>query len=280
MINNINTLYGVRRILIEKKPGFDIEANSLYKDIAEGLNINSLTKVRIINRYDIEGISDEVYKKAAITIFSEPNVDNIYYEEMQFDDNTKVFGIEYLPGQYDQRGDWASQCMQIVNDGVRPNINTAKVIVLSGDITDEEFEKIKSYCINPVDSREASLQKPDTLKMRTDIPTEVEILDGFIDYNDEELLNFMKINNLAMTFEDLKHVQIYFIDIEKRNPTITEIKVVDTYWSDHCRHTTFLTNIRNIKIESGKYSNIVKKAYDMYINSREYVYGSQDRDIC
>lgn len=275
MINNI-----VRRILIEKKPGFDVEATGLYKDIAEGLNINSLTKVRIINRYDIEGISDEVYKKAAITIFSEPNVDNICYEEMQFEDNTKVFGVEYLPGQYDQRGDWASQCIQIVNDGVRPNINTAKIIVLSGDITDEEFNKIKSYCINPVDSKEASLQKPDTLKMRTDIPTEVKILDGFVDYTDEELLDFMKLNNLAMTFDDLKHIQNYFNNIEKRNPTITEIKVVDTYWSDHCRHTTFLTNIKDITIESGKYSDIVKQAYDMYINSREYVYGNQDRDIC
>ena len=280
MIKSESIAYKVKRILIEKKPGFDVEATSLYKDIVESLNINSLTGVRVINRYDIEGISDVVYEKAAITIFSEPNIDNIYYEEIEFDKSDKIFAIEYLPGQYDQRGDWASQCIQIVNDGVRPNINTAKIIVLSGDITDEELNKIKSYCINPVDSREASLQKPNTLKMRTNIATEVEILDGFIDYSQEELMGFMKKSNLAMTFDDLKHIQTYFRDTEKRNPTITEIKVVDTYWSDHCRHTTFLTNITNITIENGKYSDVVKEAYDMYINSREYVYGNQDRDIC
>jgi len=183
MINSENIAYEVKRLLIEKKPEFDVEATSLYKDIVESLNISSLNKVRIINRYDIEGICDEVYEKSAITIFSEPNVDNIYYEELEIDSNDKLFAIEYLPGQYDQRGDWASQCIQIINDGVRPNINTAKLVVLSGDISNEEFNKIKSYCINPVDSREASLRKPDTLKMRRDTPKEVEVLYKFIGVN-------------------------------------------------------------------------------------------------
>ncbi|MGL5507867.1 MAG: phosphoribosylformylglycinamidine synthase, partial [Paraclostridium sp.] len=265
---------------VEKKNGFDLEANHLKSELEESLHIDSIDSLRILNRYDIEGIEEDVYEKAAYTIFSEPNTDNIYKEEMKIEASDKVFAIEYLPGQYDQRGDWAAQCIQIVNQGKRPIINTAKVIILSGNVTDEEVEKIKGYCINPVDSREAGLDKPETLEMKTEIPTTVEIIDRFIDFSNEELNSFMRNVGLAMTFDDLKHVQLYFKDTEKRNPTITEIKVLDTYWSDHCRHTTFMTKIEDVVIEESKYTEVVKEAYDMYLESRNNVYGQTNRDIC
>ena len=178
MLNTEN----VKRILVEKRQGFDLEAKALKKDLVENLHINTIEDIRVLNRYDIEGISNEAYNNAAESIFSEPNLDLIYHEEIcNLDkENKRIFAIEYLPGQYDQRGDWASQCIQIVNNGVRPIINTAKVYILSGNITDEQFDKIKRYCINPVDSREASLNKPETLKIEDEIPTSVEILEGFI----------------------------------------------------------------------------------------------------
>ncbi len=270
----------VKRILVEKKAGFDLEARHLKKELEESLHINTIENIRILNRYDVEGIEDLAYEKAVYTIFSEANTDNVYKEELKVNEEDKVFAIEYLPGQYDQRGDWAAQCIQIVNQGMRPIINTAKVIVISGDITDKEFEQIKSYCINPVDSREASLQKPDTLKMEMNIPTSVEILEEFIDLDELNLKKLMDNIGLAMTFEDLKHIQTYFKSEEKRNPTITEIKVLDTYWSDHCRHTTFMTKIEDVVIEEGKYTNVVKEAYDMYLDSRKNVYGNKEKDIC
>ncbi|MGL5715071.1 MAG: phosphoribosylformylglycinamidine synthase [Paraclostridium sp.] len=280
MTTSVSLVSTVRRILVEKKQGFDLEAKHLKAELEESLHIDSIENLRILNRYDIEGIEENVYEKAAYTIFSEPNTDNIYKEEMSKEENDKVFAIEYLPGQYDQRGDWAAQCIQIVNQGIRPIINTAKVIILSGNVTDEEVEKIKDYCINPVDSREAGLDKPETLEMKTEIPTTVEIIDGFIDFSNEELNSFMRNIGLAMTFDDLKHVQLYFKDTERRNPTITEIKVLDTYWSDHCRHTTFMTKIEDVVIEESKYTEVVKEAYDMYLESRNNVYGQTDRDIC
>ncbi|EQE50467.1 phosphoribosylformylglycinamidine synthase [Clostridioides difficile CD40] len=270
----------VRRVLVEKREGFDLEAKALKKDLVESLHIDNIENLRILNRYDVEGISEEVYENAAKTIFSEPNLDVVYYEEIPKLNDERVFAIEFLPGQYDQRGDWAAQCVQIVNQGIRPAINTAKVYILSGKITDEEFSKIKDYCINPVDSREASLEKPETLKMETEIPTTVEVLDGFIDLDENGLKTFVSEKGLAMTLGDLQHVQKYFKDTEKRNPTITEIKVLDTYWSDHCRHTTFMTEIENVKIEDGKFNDIVKEAYQMYLNSRDNVYVNRHKDIC
>ncbi|EQG62257.1 phosphoribosylformylglycinamidine synthase [Clostridioides difficile DA00145] len=270
----------VRRVLVEKREGFDLEAKALKKDLVESLHIDNIENLRILNRYDVEGISEEVYENAAKTIFSEPNLDVVYYEEIPKLNDERIFAIEFLPGQYDQRGDWAAQCVQIVNQGIRPTINTAKVYILSGKITDEEFSKIKDYCINPVDSREASLEKPETLKMETEIPTTVEVLDGFIDLDENGLRTFVSEKGLAMTLGDLQHVQKYFKDTEKRNPTITEIKVLDTYWSDHCRHTTFMTEIENVKIEDGKFNDIVKEAYQMYLNSRDNVYVNRHKDIC
>ena len=278
MLNTEN----VKRILVEKRQGFDLEAKALKKDLVESLHINTIKDIRVLNRYDIEGISDEAYENAAESIFSEPNLDVVYHEEISNLDkkNKRVFVIEYLPGQYDQRGDWAAQCIQIVNNGVRPTINTARVYILSGNITDDQFDRIKRYCINPVDSREASLNKPQTLKIETEIPTSVKILDGFTDLSNEGLQDFLKTRGLAMTIFDLEHVQNYFRDTEKRNPTITEIKVLDTYWSDHCRHTTFMTEIEDVQIDEGKYTNIVKEAYDMYLDSRKKVYVDRQKDIC
>ena len=271
----------VRRVLVEKRAGFDLEAQSLKKDLIESLHIDTIENIRVLNRYDVEDLSEEVFENAAKTIFSEANLDVVYYNELEnINENDRVFAIEYLPGQYDQRGDWAAQCIQIVNEGKRPNISTAKVYVLSGNISDTDFDRIKSYCINPVDSREASLEIPKTLEMEIEVPTSVAILDGFIDFSVEELETFLKEQGLAMTLADLEHVQNYFKNEERRNPTITEIKVLDTYWSDHCRHTTFMTKIEDVKIEDGKYNDIIKEAYDMYLQSRSSVYVDKVKDIC
>ncbi|MDU7966256.1 MAG: phosphoribosylformylglycinamidine synthase [Paeniclostridium sordellii] len=280
MMSITNLASSVRRILVEKKQGFDLEAKHLKSDLEESLNIDTIENLRILNRYDIEKIEDEVYEKAINTVFSEPNTDDVYKEYVELNKEDRVFAIEYLPGQYDQRGDWASQCIQIINEGIRPIINTAKVVILTGNITDEQFKQIKSYCINPVDSREAILEKPETLEVDTEIPTSVDILEEFINLEENQLKDLMKDLELAMTFDDLLHVQKYFKQIENRNPTITEIKVLDTYWSDHCRHTTFMTKIEDIVIEESKYTNVVKEAYDLYLQSRKNVYGETNRDVC
>lgn len=284
MLNTINSESRVKRILVEKRQGFDLEATALKKDLIDSLHINNIEEIRILNRYDIEGIEEDVYNNACRTIFSEPNLDVVYHETLPVSDSNetkeRIFAIEYLPGQYDQRGDWACQCIQIVNQGIRPIINTAKVYILSGNISDESFEQIKKYCINPVDSKEASLEKPETLKMETEIPTTVKTLDGFIDLSIDEMKEFLSNEGLAMTLGDLEHVQGYFKNTEKRNPTITEIKVLDTYWSDHCRHTTFMTAIEDVKIEEGKYTDIIKDTYNTYLNSRSKVYVDKQKDIC
>ncbi|WP_434797748.1 phosphoribosylformylglycinamidine synthase [Terrisporobacter vanillatitrophus] len=280
-MNTMDLQRTVRRVLVEKRPGFDLEAQSLKKDLIESLHIDTIENIRVLNRYDVEDLNEEVFENAAKTIFSETNLDIVSYDEMKdIKENDRVFAIEYLPGQYDQRADWAAQCIQIVNDGKRPNISTAKVYILSGNISDEDLARIKSYCINPVDSREADLSIPNTLEMEVEVPTAVEILNGFVDYSSEELENFLNNQGLAMTLADLQHVQNYFKNEEKRNPTITEIKVLDTYWSDHCRHTTFMTKIEDVKIEDGKYNGIIKEAYDMYLQSRSKVYVDRDKDIC
>ena len=186
------------------------------------------------------------------------------------DENQWVFAVEYLPGQYDQRADSAAQCIQIFTQSERPEVAAAKVIVLQGEISEVEFKKIKEYCINSVDSREASMEKPDNLHVEIKDTDDVKVLEGFIDMDDSELQGFMNEHGFAMNFEDLKFCSTYFKEIEKRNPTITEIKVIDTYWSDHCRHTTFNTNIKNIEIEDGKFSIPIKKAYEEYLKAREF----------
>ncbi|MDY4575798.1 MAG: phosphoribosylformylglycinamidine synthase [Intestinibacter sp.] len=270
----------VKRLLVEKREGFDLEAKALMKDLKDSLHIDCIDDLRLLNRYDIEGLSDEVCDSAAKTIFSEPNLDVVYKETVEYDKDARVFAVEYLPGQYDQRADWAAQCVQIINEGQRPNINSAKLYILSGDIDDELFAKIKAYVINPVDSREATLEKPETLELETEIPTEVQTLDGFIDLDMAGLEAFLKEQGLAMTIDDLKYVQEYFQNQEKRNPTITEIKVLDTYWSDHCRHTTFMTQIEGVDIEDGKYNEIIKETYSKYVEARNTIYIDRQKDMC
>lgn len=270
----------VKRLLVEKREGFDLEAKALMKDLKDSLHIDCIDSLRLLNRYDIEGLSDEVCDSAAKTIFSEPNLDVVYKETVEYDKDARVFAVEYLPGQYDQRADWAAQCVQIINEGQRPNINSAKLYILTGDIDDELFARIKAYVINPVDSREATLEKPETLELETEIPTEVETLDGFIDLDMAGLEAFLKEQGLAMTIDDLKYVQEYFKGQEKRNPTITEIKVLDTYWSDHCRHTTFMTQIEGVDIEDGKYNEIIKETYSKYVESRNTIYVDRQKDMC
>ena len=270
----------VKRLVVEKREGFDLEAKALMKDLKDSLHIDCIEDLRLLNRYDIEGLSDEICDSASKTIFSEPNLDVVYKEDVEYDKDAKVFAVEYLPGQYDQRADWAAQCVQIINEGQRPNINSAKLYILTGDIDDELFAKIKSYVINPVDSREASLEKPETLELETEIPTEVATIEGFIDFSMEELEKFLKEQGLAMTIDDLKYVQEYFQNQEKRNPTITEIKVLDTYWSDHCRHTTFMTQIKDVEIEDGKFNEIIKETYSKYVEARNTIYIDRQKDMC
>ena len=270
----------VKRLLVEKREGFDLEAKALMKDLKDSLHIDCIDDLRLLNRYDIEGLSDEICDSASKTIFSEPNLDVVYKENVEYDKDAKVFAVEYLPGQYDQRADWAAQCVQIINEGQRPNINSAKLYILTGDIDDELFAKIKSYVINPVDSREASLEKPETLELETEIPTEVATIEGCIDFSMEELEKFLKEQGLAMTIDDLKYVQEYFQNQEKRNPTITEIKVLDTYWSDHCRHTTFMTQIKDVEIEDGKFNEIIKETYSKYVEARNTIYIDRQKDMC
>ena len=272
----------VKRIFVEKKAGFDVEAIGLVNEIHEHLRIPEVENVRIIYRYDIEGISDEIYKQARTTIFSEPPVDNVYDEEISIDPKDKYFAIEYLPGQYDQRADSAAQCIQILTQGERPEIKNAKLIILSGKITEPDLDRIKKYVINPVESHEANLEKPKTLKDQLASPLDVEILDNFISMNDSELQELLKNLGLAMDIFDIKFCQEYFRDSEKRNPTLTEMRILDTYWSDHCRHTTFLTKIDNVEFEEGKFTKKIEEVYNDYLKVRQRVYEDRlkDKDIC
>lgn len=278
-MNGVKLVNKVKRIFVEKKAGYDISAKELFIDIKDNLGIKSLTRLRIINRYDISGITDNEYSSARNTIFSEPTVDNSYDETMETDKNERVFAMEYLPGQYDQRADSAAQCLQILTQKERPQVKTAKLIVLSGDISDSEFEKIKSYCINPLESREAALEKPESLDFQAAAPASVPEVDGFIRMDDAALLGLMERMGFAMNFEDLKFCREYFSNTEKRNPTVTELKVIDTYWSDHCRHTTFQTTIESIEIEKGEYTGAIAEALKGYHEARACVYKSAERDI-
>lgn len=261
----------VYRIFVEKKDGFNNEAKSLYSDITEFLGIKRLNKLRIFNRYDAENISEKIFDYAIKTVFSEPQLDNVY-KELNIN-KAFVFATEYLPGQFDQRAESASQCIQIISQGKKPLIKTAKVYALYGNLTKKDIEEIKKYIINPVEMREANFLKPGTLKEKYKIPKTVKILKGFIDLNDKELFDFIKSYDLAMDFDDLKFCREYFLS-EKRNPTITEIKVIDTYWSDHCRHTTFLTIIDNVEFED----ELLQKTYKEYLIIRKEL--KNNKPIC
>ena len=242
----------VRRIYVQKKPKFDIEAQNTLNDIRENLQMKKLQNLIILNRYDVSGITEEVYQKARNTIFSEPQVDICYDEQYPFNKEDKIFAIEYLPGQFDQRANSLSECLQIISQEKRPTAKTAKVYILQGELLSEDVEKIKKYLINAVDSREASLDKP-------------ESLEGFINMTDEDAQKFYEKYGFAMDLADLKFCQKYFKEKEKRDPTMTEMKMIDTYWSDHCRHTTFLTKLEKIDIEW----DLLTKVYEDYMNSRD-----------
>lgn len=265
----------IKTLFVEKKPEFRVESKKILNNFKLSLNMKNIKDVRILNKYNISGISDEEYNLAKYTIFSEKTVDELYEEKFPYDSEDKIFSVEYLPGQYDQRADSAAQCIEILTQKQGSIIKYSKVFVIKGNITKEELEKIKEYCINKVDSREAQLEKPNSL---VDVQLEVqsvEVLDGFIDLSEKKLKEFLQDRNLAMTFEDLKFCREYFKNEEKRNPTITEVKVIDTYWSDHCRHTTFMTEIKDIKIEEGLYSNAIKEAYEEYKNIKNFVHAKE-----
>ncbi len=264
----------VYRIFVEKQPAHATEARSLLADIRENLMITALNDLRLLNRYDIEGISADIFAKAKNTIFSEPQSD-IIFDDVTASEGEHIFAVEYLPGQFDQRADSCAQCVQLITYEDRPAVRTARVYILSGALTDAEVEKIKSYVINPVESREASLDKPETLAEQFDIPTTVETIDGFIGMDADALAAFLKKYALAMDFDDVVFCQKYFREEEKRDPTISEIRLIDSYWSDHCRHTTFLTAIDDVKIGS----DFVRETYEDYIEKRKAVYGARHKNV-
>lgn len=269
----------VYRIFVEKKKGNDIEAEQTLADLKNTVGVSALEELRIINRYDAQGLSREEFDEAVKTILSEPNLDNIY-EEPEIPADWRSFVTEYLPGQYDQRADSAAQCIQLLTAGERPDVLSARVFALKGDITDAEFEKIKSYIINPVEAREASAEKPDSLDLKSDIPADIIRIGGFIEMTDAQIADYHKSMGLAMSVADLCWVRDYFKNDENRNPSLTEIKVIDTYWSDHCRHTTFATQLDEIKICKSKYNKAIETALDEYFKVRSEVYGDRDKTVC
>lgn len=270
----------VKRIFVEKRKGFDVEAVNLLADLKQNLGIKNAEAVRIINRYDISGFDGESFEKAKNTILSETNADTVYDEKISIGDEFKVFAMEYLPGQYDQRADSAAQCVQLLTQGERPQVVTAKVIAVSGNISDTDFEKIKDYLINPVESRLASFEKPESLDMKANVPDNVAVIKGFTVWNDEEMEKYYSSMGFAMTLSDLKFCRDYFRDEEHRDPTVTELRVIDTYWSDHCRHTTFLTRLEKIEIEKGALSEAIENALKEYYSARDEIYGKDTkRDV-
>lgn len=269
----------VIRIFVEKRDGFNVLAKQTLWDIRHNLGMKSVTDLRYIVRYDIEGLSKEEYDKAKGIVLSEPNADVIYEETLPVEDGWKVFAMEYLPGQYDQRGDSAEQCVQLLTQGERCKVLTARVIALKGDITSDELKKVEEYLINPVESRLASLEKPKTLDIKTPVPENVKRVEGFIKWNDDEMEKYYGSMGFAMTLDDLKFCRDYFRNIEHRDPSVTELRVIDTYWSDHCRHTTFLTRLSEIEIEKSALGKVIEDALAEYYQTRDEVYGKDTKRI-
>ena len=271
----------VRRVYVEKKPSFAVKAKELKHEISSYLGIQTVTNVRELIRYDVENISDDVFEKACHTVFAEPPVDDLYLEKFEAADGAHIFSVEFLPGQFDQRADSAVQCVQFLDENAQPIIRSATTYVIEGDITEEEFEAIKNHCINPVDSRETGLQKPETLVTEFKDPEDVKIFDGFRDMEEAPLKELYSSLNLAMTFKDFLHIQNYFKNEEKRDPSMTEIRVLDTYWSDHCRHTTFSTELTQVKFDEGDYKTPIVDTYNRYLSDREVLYkGRDDKVVC
>ena len=271
----------VRRIYVEKKDAFAVKAEELQEEIQSFLGIEDVKGVRVLIRYDVENISDEVFARACRTVFSEPPVDTLYEESFEAAPDAQVFSVEYLPGQFDQRADSAVQCVRFLKEDEQPVIRTATTYVIEGGISAEELAAIKSYCINPVDSREAAVEKPDTLVTVFEEPADVKIFDGFCEMDETSFRELYNSLNLAMTFRDFQHIQNYFRGEEHRNPSMTEIRVLDTYWSDHCRHTTFSTELTDVSFEEGYYKKPIEETYQQYLADRAEIFkGRKDKFVC
>ena len=275
------TMSSVRRVYVEKKPDFAVQAKDLMHEIHSYLGISEVTGVRVLIRYDVEHISDEVFEKACKTVFSEPPVDTLYRESFKTDPEDRVFSVEFLPGQFDQRADSAVQCVKFLKEDEEPIIKSATTYVIEGSITDEQFEAIKNHCINPVDSRETGMEKPETLETHFDEPEDVKIFEGFQEMPEEELKKLYDSLNLAMTFKDFLHIQKYYKNEEKRDPSVTEIRVLDTYWSDHCRHTTFSTELKHVTFGEGDYRKPMEATYEEYLQDHKEIFkGRTDKFVC
>ena len=271
----------VRRIFVEKKPAYAVKAGELREELENYLGIHNVKNVRVLIRYDIENLSEETYKKALVTIFSEPPVDLVYEEEFTRNPGDLVFSVEYLPGQFDQRADSAEQCVKLLKEDEEPVIRSATTYVVTAPLTAEQEEAIKSFCINPVDSRQADEEKPETLVTEFEVPEDILYFDGFADSSEEELKALYGTLNLAMTFKDFLHIQNYYKKEEHRDPSVTEIRVLDTYWSDHCRHTTFSTELKNVSFTDGDYREPMEETYKQYLADREVIYkGRDDKYVC
>ena len=272
---------GVKRVYVEKKPDYAVAAKALRHEIRRYLGIMDVTGVRVLIRYDVENISDETFEKACSGVFAEPPVDILYKESFPADEGSRSFSVEYLPGQFDQRADSAEQCIRFINEDEAPVVRMATAYVIEGNISDEEFEAIKEHCINPVDSREAAEEKPDTLVTVFDDPADITVFDGFKDMAEDELKKLYDSLGLAMTFKDFLHIQNYYKGEEDRDPTMTEIRVLDTYWSDHCRHTTFSTELKNVKFDDGDYRQPIEDTYREYLKDHSEIFaGREDKFVC
>ena len=271
----------VRRVFVEKKPQFAVKARELKEELKSYLHLDTISRVRVLIRYDVENLSEDVYRQALTTIFSEPPVDWVYEEGFDAEDQDMVFSVEYLPGQFDQRADSAEQCVKLLKEDEEPVIRTATTYVLTGELTGEQKEAIKAFCINPVDSREAEEEKPETLTAVFDTPADVAYFEGFCGFDEKELRELYDSLNLAMTFQDFLHIQNYYKGEEHRDPTVTEVRVLDTYWSDHCRHTTFSTELKNVTITEGDYQEPIQETYEQYLADRTELYGGRkDKFVC
>ncbi len=271
----------VRRIFVEKKPAYAVKAGELREELESYLGIDTVENVRVLIRYDIENLSEETYGKALVTIFSEPPVDEVYEEEFPKNPGDLVFSVEYLPGQFDQRADSAEQCVKLLKEDEEPVIRSATTYVITAALTPEQEKAIKGFCINPVDSREAGEDKPSTLVAEFEVPEDIKTFEGFAAAPEAELKSLYDTLNLAMTFKDFLHIQRYFRDEERRDPTVTEIRVLDTYWSDHCRHTTFSTELKNVRFTDGDYRKPIEDTYNQYLADREVIYkGRDDKYVC
>lgn len=271
----------VKRVYVEKKPEFAVQAKELGHEVKSYLGIKSVTNVRVLIRYDVENLSDATFDRACNGVFAEPPVDVLYHEDFPHGENDRIFSVEFLPGQFDQRADSAVQCVQFIKEDELPVIKTATTYVIEGEISDAEFDAIKAHCINPVDSRETSLDKPETLVNKFDEPADVKIFEGFKDMPEEELKALYDSLGLAMTFKDFLHIQNYFRGEEKRDPSMTEIRVLDTYWSDHCRHTTFSTELTDVSFGEGDYRAPIEDTYKEYLQTHSEIFkGREDKFVC